>query len=217
MTDRLLEVHDVTVDVAGRTVLDAVSLRAEAGNPLALTGPSGSGKSVLLHALAGLVDLRRGRVLLNGEPVGAAGVEVGHQVGLVLQSHGLATGLTAEENVALPLQAHGLAADEIEQRCIDALAAVGLSEVATRLVDNLSGGQRQRVGVARALAGQPGLMLADEPTAELDPVSRELVLSALLQPSTPRVVVIASNDPEIVHACAQEVHLVEGILTPRPG
>jgi ABC-type lipoprotein export system ATPase subunit len=213
----VLVVDDITVELGGRVVLESISLQTEAGRAVALTGPSGSGKSVLLHTLAGLVELQSGRVLLDGQPVQSAGTSGAERVGLVLQTHGLASGLTAEENVALPLQVRGLERDDIAARCADALAAVGLSDVATRLVDTLSGGQRQRVGVARALAGQPDLMLADEPTAELDPVSRELVLTALFQPASPRIVVIASNDPEIVAACPQVIHLLDGrAVAPTP-
>ena len=151
-----------------------------------------------------------GEVLLDGVPIRALDQSSRHRIGLILQSHGLASGLTAEENVALPLQVRGLDADEIAARCADMLDGVDLSPVATRLVDDLSGGQRQRVGVARALAGRPDVVLADEPTAELDPSSRERVLSLVLRPALPRSVVIASNDPEILEECTQVVHLRDG-------
>jgi putative ABC transport system ATP-binding protein len=131
-------------------------------------------------------------------------------IGVVLQSHGLASGLTAEENVALPLQARGLDPDETARRCREALAAVDLDGAARRVVDGLSGGQRQRVGVARALATEPDVLVADEPTAELDPANRSRVLSLMLDGPPERIVLVASNDPEVAAACHQVLHLRDG-------
>jgi putative ABC transport system ATP-binding protein len=205
-----LRTQQLGVDFGHRTALHDITLVAEAGEPVALTGPSGSGKTVLLHALAGLLVPTRGHVLLEGGPVADDGMGAPHRIGVVLQTHGLAAGLTAEENVALPLQARGLRRADIAARCRDALGAMDLLGAANRLVDDLSGGQRQRVGVARALAGRPDVVVADEPTAELDPSNRARVLGALLDPSLGRVVLIASNDPEVAEACAHVLHLRDG-------
>jgi putative ABC transport system ATP-binding protein len=153
--------------------------------------------------------LARGRVLLDGAPLsGSRGGPT--KFGLILQNHGLASGLTAEENIALPLQAWGFRREEIATRCEEALSAVDLGSAGRRLVDELSGGQRQRVGVARALAGRPDVVLADEPTAELDPVNRGLVLSLLLDRSACRIVLVAANDPEMAEACDQVLRLRDG-------
>ena len=89
---------------------------------------------------------------------------------------------------------------------------MGLATLGDRLAGEMSGGQRQRVGVARALAGGPHILMADEPTAELDPDNRSLILGLLLAPSPPRIVVVASNDPEVTDACARVVHLRDGRL-----
>jgi putative ABC transport system ATP-binding protein len=211
LSARELRTESLGVDAGGRAVLDGIDLLATAGTSIAVTGPSGAGKTVLLHALAGLLPLARGRVLLDGAPlIGARGGPA--RFGLVLQNHGLASGLTAEENIALPLQAWGLSRDEIGGRCEETLRAVDLGGSGRRLVDELSGGQRQRVGVARALAGRPDVVLADEPTAELDPANRALVLSLLLDRSAGRIVVIAANDPELAEACDHVVQLRDGRL-----
>jgi putative ABC transport system ATP-binding protein len=204
-----LRAEGLGVDAGGRAVLDGVDLVATAGRSIALTGPSGAGKTVLLRALAGHLPLQRGRVLLNGAAPGASPGGLG-RFGLILQNHGLASGLTAEENIALPLQARGLDKDDVAARCAEALLAVDLGGAGRRLVDELSGGQRQRVGVARALAGRPDILLADEPTTELDPANRTLVLALLLDRSAPRIVLIAANDPEITESCDQVVRLRDG-------
>jgi len=206
-----LEANGLTVRLGGRDVLSDVTFDVQAGQALALTGHSGSGKTVLLHVLAGLVPLSAGSLLLDEGPVTPSDPIYRASVGLILQTHGLASGLTAEENVALPLQARGFDRAEIAERCRDALAAVDLESVATRLVDDLSGGQRQRVGVARALAGQPSVLLADEPTAELDPGNRNRILDLLVSSAT-RLVVVASNDPEVIAACPRVLELDDGRL-----
>jgi putative ABC transport system ATP-binding protein len=204
-----LRAESLGVDARGQSVLDGIDLVATPDRSIALTGPSGAGKTVLLHSLAGLVPLARGRILLDGAPLRGSPGEP-NRFGLILQNHGLASGLTAEENIALPLQARGLDRGDIAARCEEALSAVDLGGAGRRLVDELSGGQRQRVGVARALAGRPDVMLADEPTAELDPVNRALVVSLLLDRSAGRIVLIAANDPEMTEACDQVLRLRDG-------
>jgi ABC-type lipoprotein export system ATPase subunit len=195
------------VDLGGRAVLEGIDLVVDGGVPMALTGPSGSGKTVLCLVLAGALAPSRGQVLLNGRPF-CAGVT---SIGLVLQSHGLAEGLTAEENVALPLQVHGIGRTEIGQRASHALASVGLGGLETRRIDELSGGEHQRVGIARALAGDPAVLIADEPTSELDPESREIVLGLLLDHAAKsNIVVVASDDPEVVARFPLVVELNRG-------
>ena len=210
MNESELRATGLGVDLGDRAVLHDITLRAHAGESIAVAGPSGSGKTVLLLALAGILPAARGEVVLDGLAVTTADAELRSQFGIVLQAHGLASGLTAEENVALPLQARGLSGDDIADRCAEALSAVGLDDVGGRLVDSLSGGQQQRVGVARALAGRPRVFLADEPTAELDPPNRARVLSHLLDASAHRIVLIASNDPEIADACLHVAELRDG-------
>ncbi|HEY1830435.1 MAG TPA: ATP-binding cassette domain-containing protein [Acidimicrobiales bacterium] len=212
MTPSLLGVSGLGIRMGGHTLLDDISFELSAGQALALSGPSGSGKSVLLHALAGVLPWATGSLALDGDAVVSHDPAYRARIGLILQSHGLASGLTAEENLALPLQARGLPRAEIVTRCAQALADVDLEGAAGQLVEDLSGGQRQRVGVARALALQPAIVLADEPTAELDPANRARILTLLVAPPTPRLVVIASNDPQVLDVCAEVLHLREGRL-----
>jgi putative ABC transport system ATP-binding protein len=120
-------------------------------------------------------------------------------------------------SVALPLSERDLTRSEMQTWTAEALEAVGLENAASLLVDDLSGGQRQRVGIARASAGRPDVILADEPTSELDLVNRSKVLTHLLRAASASIVVIASNDPEVVEACSEVIHLYDGHIQPPLG
>ena len=206
---RSLRLEHVGVEIGGRTALGGIELELQSGAPVALTGPSGSGKTVLCLVLAGALAPTRGRVLLDGRPLSS----IAAPVGLVLQHHGLVAGLTAQENVALPLQDRRMPRRVIEDRVGLVLDAVGLAAHRTRLVDELSGGERQRVGMARALAGDPAILVADEPTSELDPENRTRVLSLLSEHAAAgRIVVVASDDPEVVGAFPRVVSLHHGVI-----
>jgi len=193
-----------------RTVLDDVGIAVSAGEMVAVTGPSGSGKSSLLALLAGLAVPTDGEVRVDGEPL-AAGADTGF--GLVLQGYGLVSVLTAAENVEVPLQAHGVARDDAIARAAAALRSVGLLELADRRVEELSGGQRQRVAVARALATVPRVLLADEPTAQQDAATKASLLALLRDAADGgAAVVVATHDPEVVAVCDREVALHDGRL-----
>lgn len=212
-----LRLEDVEVDIGGHLVLQGIDLDVGAGEVVAVTGPSGSGKTVLCLLMAGALQPSRGRLTMSrvptdGEPQ-APGRDAAEPVttGIILQSHGLVAGLTAEENVALPLQSRGVTREETARRTGQALADVGLTRHAARPVDELSGGERQRVGIARALASDPAILVADEPTAELDPENRARVLDLLTALGRRgRIVVIASDDPEVVAICGRSVSLDAG-------
>jgi len=209
----ITEIHaqEVGVVINSRRILDDVELRVRAGETVAITGPSGSGKTTLMLVLAGLQNPSRGRVLLDEHPI--PGGEEGRRLyGVVLQNHGLVSVLTAAENVALPLQAMRMAKAEVAQRTRDALSAVGLDENSDHLVQDLSGGQQQRVAVARALAGDPPILLADEPTSELAADFRTIVLKLLTEHAGKgRIVVIASHDPEVLEASDRILRLIDGM------
>jgi putative ABC transport system ATP-binding protein len=165
------------------TVLDGVTLEARAGEVLAITGPSGSGKSTLLGLIAGLDRPTAGSVVLDGVEVTAleedalAGLRR-DAIGYVFQSYHLIPTLTAAENVAVPLELAGRR--DARARALDLLAAVGLAGRAHHYPAQLSGGEQQRVALARAVALRPRLLLADEPTGNLDSASGAQIVDLLL-------------------------------------
>lgn len=196
------------------TALADVHCVVEPGTFLALTGPSGAGKTTLLWAIAGAVPAHTGRVVVRGHPISDRRSGVAADVTVIPQGNGLAGVLTAYENVVLPLLAAGVRPDEAAARTRSALADVGLEESGGHLVEELSGGQQQRVAVARGLAAQTAVLLADEPTSELDQANRGRVLE-LLQDAARRgvVVVMATHDPEAAAMAEGEIRLDEGRLT----
>ena len=196
---------------AGRAVLSDVSVSAYPYEVLAITGPSGSGKSSLLALLAGLEPPDSGTVSRTGAQL-AGTVPEGY--GLVLQGYGLVSVLSAAENVEIVLQGQGLDRNDILDRAEDALAVLGLDEVADHLVEQLSGGQQQRVAIARALVIEPAVLLADELTAELDHASRERVLDRVFALADKgSTVVICTHDAEVAARCHRQIELTNGRLT----
>jgi putative ABC transport system ATP-binding protein len=194
----------------GQQILSRVSVSVHPGERLAVTGPSGSGKTSLLTLLAGLDTPSSGEVYIDGiRLTGVAGP--GQGVALVLQGYGLVSLLTASENIEVALRAAGRAPSEAVAAAREALGQVGLGTHADHLVEELSGGQQQRTAVARALALRPRLLIADEPTAELDPTSRAITLTRLFEVATGGgALVLATHDPEVAARC-------DRILDLRPG
>ena len=192
-------------------LLADVTLDAHAGRVLAVTGSSGSGKTTLLSVLGGLVRPDSGEASYDGQPVGTRTGEPRTGTAFVLQSYGLVPSLTAEENVAIALRARKVPPGDDVRRAHAALARVGVADLAERLVTELSGGQLQRVAVARALAVEPDVLLADEPTSELDEHNRDLVVAEIrAEAERGAVVVLATHDPEVAAMCDEELHLVDG-------
>jgi len=166
-----LRAISVGVDVGGRTLLNDINLLVSSGQMIAITGHSGSGKSVLAHTLAGIIEPDRGEVSHDGAPL-TVNSPFSARPALVPQDFGLVSVLTCGETVALPLQVRSLPKEEIRERVAIWLGALGLESCAKRTVAELSGGQRQRVAIARALAGRPAVMLLDEPFSALDAITR---------------------------------------------
>ena len=209
-----LELAEIEVRYDGVPALASLTLRVPGGRILAVTGPSGAGKTTLLWAMAGALDPDRGRVEVDGVPVGTRAAAAARGIAIVPQGNGLAAVLTAYENIVVPLLDTGVTVENAEARAREALSVVGLEEWAEHLVEELSGGQQQRVAVARALAVRAGVLLADEPTSDLDGRNREVVLTALRAAADRgAVVVLATHDPEAAAAADGELALDAGEAT----
>lgn len=197
MTVRELRAVSLTVGVGRGVLFERLSFAAQAGRITAITGPSGSGKTTLAHVLAGLRSPNHGDVLLGDIPLARVGAE--SRPALVPQDYGLIATLTASETVALPLQVRALAKAEIRDRTTHWIHATGLEGCAKRPVSKLSGGQRQRVAIARALAVQAPALIMDEPTSELDPATRDLILTLLGAEAERGCILLAvSHDPDVL-------------------
>jgi lipoprotein-releasing system ATP-binding protein len=204
------------------TVLRGADLAVEPGELVAVVGPSGSGKSTLLHLLGGLDRPDRGEVVIGGERLadhrGAALAAFRNRtIGFVFQFHQLLPDFTALENVMLPGRIAGREPREVLERARALLADVGLAERLDHFPNQLSGGERQRVALCRALALEPPLLLADEPTGNLDPASGERVLELLLelQRRHGTTGVLVTHNPEVAECCARILVLDEGVLQPQ--
>lgn len=197
--------------VVGRPLLDDIDLTFPAGRVTALSGPSGSGKTTLLSIAGGLLEPTSGRASYDGRPTWLGSGDPRPDVAFVLQVYGLVPILSARENVSVALRARGVRPREADERATEALARFHIADLADRQVEELSGGQMQRVALARGLCTSAGLLLADEPTSELDEGNRGLVLRELRREAERgAVVVVATHDPAVVDACDAHVTLDEG-------
>lgn len=204
----------------GETLVKAienVSMSIEAGEFTALIGPSGSGKSTLLHLMGGLDVPTKGRVLLAGQDIatmsGAALSDFRRDhIGFIFQSYNLIPVLTAEENVEYIMLLQGVRADERRARVQELLDLVGLSDLGSRRPTELSGGQQQRVAVARAMASRPDIILADEPTANLDSKTGGALLDVMRDLNRERGItfVFSTHDQKIMDRATRLVHLRDG-------
>lgn len=224
-----LQASGVRKDAAtgGRTVhiLRGIDLEIAPGEFVAIMGPSGSGKSTLLGLLAGLDRPTAGSIQLDGEELTALGEDAlarlrARKMGFVFQSFHLIPSLTAEENVALPLELLGAGGAAALGRAREVLAGVGLAERATHYPAQLSGGEQQRVAVARAFAARPAVLLADEPTGNLDAAAGAQVLDLLsrLNRDEQVTVVLVTHDAEAASRAGRVVRLRDGsVVAGEPG
>lgn len=197
------------------TALSDVSLTVGKGEVVGLAGPSGSGKSTLLHLVAGLDTPTSGSISLDGTNLQDLSTKQLtkyrlNNIGLVFQRFYLLPSLSTRSNVALPLVEQGQSRRKRRARADKLLEQVGLSERASHRPSALSGGEQQRVAIARALATEPSLIVADEPTGELDTETGETVLDALLAERDSRATLIASHDKQTLERTDRVINLVDG-------
>lgn len=199
--------------------LKGVDLNIEQGEFTAVWGPSGSGKSSLLNLIGMLDTPSTGQVLLDDKPVDSLSDDQraelrNAKIGFVFQNFNLVPVLSALENVALPLQIRGIPAAQANQQAADALAEVGLADHAKRRPDLLSGGQRQRVAIARALVTKPEIVIADEPTANLDAENSRLVIELMRDMNQRHKVtfLFSTHDPRLIDKVGRLIKLADGQL-----
>jgi putative ABC transport system ATP-binding protein len=213
-----LELEDVSLNIGGRWVLERLSLALRPGEITALSGPSGSGKTTLLSIAGGIVKPTTGLASYGGQHMWLGDGDPRHEVAFVLQVYGLVPILSARENVAIALRARGVRPREADERADEELARFHIGDLGDRQVEELSGGQMQRVACARAFAVSPEILLADEPTSELDEGNREHVMDQLrVEAERGAVVVVATHDPAVVESSDRTLVLDAGRLVPADG
>ena len=199
--------------------LQGVSLEARGGKVTAIVGPSGCGKSTLLYLLGLLDRPDSGEVFLENRPMAKAGdgdrtALRNKSIGFVFQFHFLIKELTARENVALPLRKAGVGEKEALSRADDLLEKLGLGEKTNRFANKLSGGEQQRVAIARALSNSPSLLLADEPTGNLDSANSEKVFELLMQFAREQqiAILLVTHNPELAKRCDHYLPMQDGLI-----
>ena len=219
MTEAVIDLKDVSLTLGSGAstvhVLKGVSLTVTPGEAVGIVGPSGSGKSTLLMVLAGLESVDAGSVriageLLNGRSEDSIAAFRGRNIGIIFQSFHLIPNMTALENVAVPLELAGHRnAFEIAER---ELAAVGLAGRVTHYPGELSGGEQQRVAIARALAPEPRILIADEPTGNLDQATGRQIADLLFETAGARgmTLVLVTHDPALAARCSRQVAMRSG-------
>ena len=215
----LIRVRDLRLTVPAAAgpvnILTGIDLDVAAGEAVGIVGPSGSGKTSLLMVLAGLERPTGGSVLVAGHDLGGLSEDAlarmrRDTVGIVFQSFHLIPTMTALENVAIPLELAGLA--DADSRAAASLRAVGLGHRLTHLPGQLSGGEQQRVALARAFAPRPRLLLADEPTGNLDAATGAAVMDLLfgLQEQVGTTLLLITHDAELAARCGRQVRIADG-------
>jgi putative ABC transport system ATP-binding protein len=219
----MIEVRDLTKILPSGAhqieILKGINLTVQKGEVLAIEGPSGSGKSTFLGLLAGFDSPTKGSIKIDGEEITDLDEDQlallrGRKLGFVFQSYNLIPTLTAEENVMLPLELRGDSKNP-QQRSRELLSSVGLKDRTSHYPAQLSGGEQQRVALARAFACSPSILLADEPTGNLDSATGSIVLEMLLtlNRSEGATLVIVTHDPALSSLTDRIVHLRDGQIT----
>ena len=200
--------------------VDSVSLEISSGEIVGLAGSSGSGKSTLLHLLSGLEQPTAGTVSFRGTDLATLSARERtryrlENIGIVFQRFHLLDSLSARANVALPLVELGIPKSERRKRATELLERIGLEDRITHRPGELSGGEQQRVAIARALITDPALVIADEPTGELDTATGRTILEVFKQVAEDRTIVLASHDQETLDICDRVIQLRDGAITTR--
>ena len=199
--------------------LRGIDLELRSGEFVSMAGPSGSGKSTLLNVIGALDRPTAGEVLIDGEKLNdmskseLADLRL-HKIGFVFQAYNLIPVLSARENVEFIMQLQGVAARERRKRAVDMLEEVGIADLADRRPADMSGGQQQRVAVARAIVSRPVLLLADEPSANLDSVTTKELLALLKRLNTQfgTTILTATHDPNVMEYAARHIQLRDGAV-----
>lgn len=199
--------------------VDDVSLEIAAGEFVAITGPSGCGKSTLLHLLAGLDTPSSGEIFIDGLPLHTADDAAltdyrRHRLGLVFQFFNLLPTMNVIENVSFPLLLQGASYDESERRARELLELVGMHARESHFVHQLSGGEQQRTAIARALIHRPSLLIADEPTGNLDSSSAEMVMRVLERIGQERLatLIVVTHSDDVARAASRRIAMRDGKL-----
>ena len=202
---------------AGITALAGVSIDVDRGHYLCIMGPSGSGKSTLLNLVGALDVPTSGEVVLNGRSLlterNLDAVRA-REVGFIFQLHNLIPTLTSVENVEIPMMAVGVPRRERRRRAVDLLGQVGLSHRLESIATRLSGGERQRVSIARALANQPTVILADEPTGDVDSKTGDQIMACIQEArrKSGATLVVVTHNPELARGADRTLHMKDGVL-----
>lgn len=223
MKSRIIKIEKVKKEyILGEAVINAlrgVDLEIDSGKLLAIMGPSGSGKTTLMH-LIGCLDIpTSGKIYLEGEDVSKLSEEAlahirNKKIGFVFQQFNLLTRITNLENVMTPLMYGHVPVKERKERAEAALQKVGLAERMNHRPSELSGGQRQRVAIARALVTEPSIILADEPTGNLDTETGNSILEIFKKINEDgKTVIIVTHDPEVGKMAGEIIHIRDGIIT----
>jgi len=201
------------------TIFSGLNLEVGRGERVAIVGESGSGKSTLLHLLGGLDRATKGRIFFEDEDIGGYGDDRlaryrNERIGFVWQIHYLLPEFTAEENVMMPLLIRGVAREDARRSALASLGEVGLAERTHHRAGELSGGEQQRVVLARALTGKPGLLLADEPTGNLDTRTGERVFDVLdeIHRLHGLTTVLVTHNPAFAARCDRILRIENGVL-----
>jgi putative ABC transport system ATP-binding protein len=209
-----LHLDDVQLTIGEHQILQTMSLVFHPGEVTAVSGPSGSGKTTVLSVAGGLQRPTRGSASYGDLPMWQGDGDPRHEVAFVLQVYGLVPILSARENVAIALRARGISPADANRTAVAQLRRFHVGDLGDRQVEELSGGQMQRVACARGFAVSPAILLADEPTSELDEGNREHVMAQLREEAhRGAVVVVATHDPAVVASGDRHYVLDDGVLT----